>query len=153
MNRYSMRLPVITACLAAVLSASAFTASEPLKAIIASYLQIHAKLVTDKTDGIKAPAEAIVKQAQAMGPSGEKIAKAAAAVGVAGDLKAARDAFGGLSDAVIAAAQAEGPATLKELGAKLAFCPMVNRSWVQTDEKLRNPYYGSLMLECGEFKK
>ena len=153
MNRYSMRLPVVAACLAALLSVSAFAASEPLKAIIGSYLEIHAKLSTDKADGIKAPAQAIVKQAQAMGPGGEKIAKAAAALGAAADLKAARDAFGGLSDAVIAAAQAEGPATLKELGAKLAFCPMVNRSWVQKDEKLRNPYYGSTMLECGEFKK
>jgi hypothetical protein len=153
MNRYSTRLPVVTACLAALMSVSALTASAPLKAIIGSYLEIHAKLINDKNDGIKAPAEAIVKQAQAMGPAGEKIAKAAAAVAAAADLKAARDAFGGLSDAVIAAAQAEGPATLKELGARLAFCPMVNRSWIQKDEKLRNPYYGSSMLECGEFKK
>ena len=30
---------------------------------------------------------------------------------------------------------------------------MVKRSWLQKDEKIRNPYYGSTMLECGEFKK
>ena len=101
MNRYSTRLPVVAACLAALLSVSALATSEPLKAIIGSYLEIHAKLSNDKNDGIKAPAEAIVKQAQALGPAGQKIAKAAAAVGAAGDLKSARDAFGGLSDAVI----------------------------------------------------
>ena len=153
MNRYLPRLLVIGACLLTMPGLSMVKASEPLKAIIASYLEIHGKLVTDKTDGIKPPAEAIQKQAAAMGASGTAIAKAAAAVVASTDLKTAREAFGGLSDAVIAAARADGPATMKELNAKVAFCPMVNRSWVQTDEKIRNPYYGSLMLECGEFKK
>ena len=35
---------------------------------------------------------------------------------------------------------------------KIAYCPMVRQSWLQKDEKIRNPYYGSTMLECGEFK-
>jgi hypothetical protein len=30
---------------------------------------------------------------------------------------------------------------------------MVQRSWLQKDEKISNPYYGSAMLTCGEFKK
>jgi len=127
--------------------------AEPLTAIIESYLQIHGQLTTDKTDGVKAAAAAIVKQAETMGANGAAIGKAAAAVASAADLKAARQAFGPLSDAVIAAVSASGPATSKELGLKLAFCPMVNRSWLQKDEKIRNPYYGSTMLECGEIKK
>jgi Protein of unknown function (DUF3347) len=153
MNRYLTRLLLVGCMVAPLLGLTARAASEPLKAIIASYLQIHAKLVTDKIDGIKAPAEAIQKQAAALGAGGAPIAKAAAAIAASSDLKTAREAFGGLSDAVIAAARAAGPATMQELRAKIAFCPMVNRSWVQTDEKLRNPYYGSSMLECGEFKK
>ena len=65
--------------------------------------------------------------------------------------RAARDAFGALSDAVVAAAKAEG---WKDLGdAKLAFCPMARRPWLQKEDKIRNPYYGSAMLDCGEFKK
>ena len=79
------------------------------------------------------------------------MAKAAKAVGESTDIKVAREAFGALSDAVIAAAKAEG---WKDLGdTKLAFCPMVKRAWLQKEEKIRNPYFGSTMLECGEFKK
>jgi hypothetical protein len=25
-------------------------------------------------------------------------------------------------------------------------------SWLQKEDKVRNPYYGTLMLECGELK-
>ena len=77
--------------------------------------------------------------------------KTAKAVADAPDLKAAREAFGPLSDAVVAAAKAEG---WKDLGdVKLAYCPMVKRSWLQKDEKINNPYYGTAMATCGEFKK
>ena len=125
-------------------------ASEQMKAIVASYLEIHAVLAADKIDGIKAPAQAIATQASAMGPGGAAIVKAAMAVERARDLKAAREAFAPLSEAVIAGAKAEGWNDLGDV--KLAFCPMVKASWLQKGDKIRNPYYGSTMLECGEFK-
>jgi hypothetical protein len=155
--RCTKLLFVTVVCLAAVSVARPLEANrhvaEPLKAIVESYLQIHGQLIIDKTDGVKTSANAIVKQAEAMGATGTAIGKAAAAVASAADLRAARQAFGPLSDAVIAAVSASGPATSKELGLKLAFCPMVNRSWLQKEDKIRNPYYGSTMLECGEIKK
>lgn len=132
-------------------AASAVQASDAMKAIVGSYLEIHAQLATDKIDSIKAPATALAARAAGLGDGGADMAKAAKAVAGASDIKAARDAFGVLSDAVVAAAKAEG---WKDLGdAKLAFCPMVRRSWLQKDDKIRNPYYGSAMLDCGEFKK
>lgn len=130
--------------------AAALRASDAVKAIVESYLEIHARLAADKLDGVKAPAASIVRTAGAMGQSGAAIAKAAKAVEDAADLKTAREAFGPLSEAVIAAAQAEG---LQGLGVKQAFCPMVKRSWLQKEDKIRNPYYGSAMLECGEIRK
>jgi len=126
--------------------------AEPLRAIIESYLQIHHQLISDQTDGVKAAATEIAKLAGSMGTSGAAIAKAAASVAAAGDVKATRQAFGPLSDAVIGAA-ASDPALSKELRLKVAFCPMVNRSWLQKEDKVRNPYYGSTMLECGEIKQ
>jgi hypothetical protein len=36
-------------------------------------------------------------------------------------------------------------------GVRVAYCPMVRKSWVQMDGPLANPYYGSAMLGCGEF--
>ena len=134
-----------------VLGVSALQASDAMKAIVGSYLEVHAQLAADKTDGIKAPATAIATQATALGESGAAMAKAAKTVADAPDIKAARDAFGVLTDAVVAAAKADG---WKDLGdVKLAYCPMVRRSWLQKDEKINNPYYGPAMSTCGEFKK
>lgn len=134
---------------AAVASTTAF-ASESTKAIVASYLQIHAALSADKTDNVKPAAQAIAKEGVRMGAGGEAIVKAAEAMESAGDLKAARAALGPLSDAVIAAASADDWKDLA--GVKIGFCPMVNKSWIQKDGKVSNPYYGSEMLTCGELK-
>ena len=85
-----------------------------------------------------------------MGKDGADIAKAASSLEKASDLKSAREAFGALTDAVLAAGNAEGWKDVE--GVKLTFCPMVNRSWLQKDAQIRNPYYGKAMLTCGEFK-
>lgn len=133
-----------------VVGSGVVRASEDLKAIVASYLEIHEQLANDKIDGVKGPARAIAERAASMGKRGEPIAKAASALAGAGDVKGAREAFGALSDAVIAAGNAEQWKDTSPV--KLAYCPMVNRSWLQKDDKIRNPYYGSQMATCGEFK-
>ena len=139
-------------CVAAVgIVSGAAQASDALKAVVGSYLEIHVQLAADKVDAIKTPAAAIATAASSMGQPGEAIVKAAKAVEQAADLERAREAFGPLSDAVIAAARAEGWKDLD--GVKVAFCPMVNRSWLQKDEKIRNPYYGAAMLECGQIRE
>jgi len=124
--------------------------SGDLKAVVASYLEIQAQLADDKIDGIKGPAAAIAASAASMGEPGAAIVTAAKAVEEAADLQTAREAFGPLSDAVIAAAKAGGWQGLDDV--KLAYCPMVNGSWLQREPTIRNPYYGSAMLTCGEFK-
>jgi hypothetical protein len=140
-------------CLTAMVAAAGamLQASDAMKAIVASYMEIQSALASDKTDGIQPAAKAIGEQASRMGTKGAAIAKAATAVQTAADIKAARMAFGELSDAVIAAANAEGWKDLPDT--KVAFCPMANKSWLQKDAKIRNPYLGSAMLTCGEIKK
>ena len=139
------------ACAAAfAIVSSGAEASEILKAVVAPYLEVQAQLAADKVDGIKASAAAISTAASSLGKPGEAIVEAAKALEQAADLDAAREAFGPLSDAVIAAAKAEGWTGLDDV--KVAFCPMVNRSWLQKGEKIRNPFYGSAMLTCGEIK-
>lgn len=139
-----------TALTATLALAPAAHASGNLEAVVSSYLEIHAQLAADKIDDIKAPAAAIAKSAASMGESGKAIATAARAVEQAGNLETAREAFAPLSDAVIAAAKAEGWQGLDDV--KLAYCPMVKGSWLQKDAAVRNPYYGSKMLTCGEIK-
>jgi Cu(I)/Ag(I) efflux system membrane fusion protein len=61
-------------------------------------------------------------------------------------LKDARAAFEKLSDKAtqLAAGQA---------GYYVVHCPMLKKDWVQTSEKIANPYYGKEMATCGEIKK
>jgi hypothetical protein len=139
---------VLIALVVAFGAATGVSASESVQAIVNSYLEMHAALAADKVEGVKAPAAAIAAEAGRMGASGATIAKAARDVEQAKDLKAARAAFGPLSDAVIVAAKA---ANLGDV--KVAYCPMVKQSWLQKEDKIKNPYYGSQMLTCGEFKK
>lgn len=143
------RLAAFIICL--LIAHSTVSASEALSAVVTSYLEIQAQLAVDKVDAIKAPSAAIASKAAGLGKEGAAVAKAAKSVEGAKDLVAARDAFGALSDAVIAAARAEG---FKDLsGVKVAFCPMVKKSWLQKEEQIRNPYFGTAMSSCGEFKK
>jgi membrane fusion protein, copper/silver efflux system len=145
---------VVAAAIVAVLlcTGASLHASEAMKAIVASYMDIHGRLFRDNLDGIKQSAAAIEQQATRMGATGANLAKAAKGMEAAADLKAAREAFGSLSDAVIAAGKAEGWKDVPDV--KVAYCPMVNKSWLQKDgTTIRNPYFGPAMPTCGEFKK
>lgn len=143
---------LLAALIALVLAPAvpAFQGADALKPILASYLEIQSQLAADKIDGVGRAAAAIGSNAAGLGAERARpIVKAAKALETAADLKTAREAFGPLSDAVIAAARAEGKPVD---GVKIGFCSMVNRSWLQKDGKIQNPYYGSAMLECGELK-
>ena len=144
------KLPILLLTVAALAGARGIHASESLKAIVQSYITIQSQLASDKTDDVKGQARVIAAQAKSMGSGGADIAKAAASLEAAADLKASRDAFAALTTAVLAAGKAEGWKDVD--GVRLAYCPMVDRSWLQKDDKIRNPYYGSQMLTCGEFK-
>jgi hypothetical protein len=130
---------------------SAVSTSDELKAAVATYFQIQKQLAADTIDGVKDAATTLAGQSDKLGEGGPAVAKAAKALGEAGDLKAAREAFGPLSDAIVAAAKAEGWKDVSD--AKLMYCPMVKRQWLQADATIRNPYFGKSMLSCGEIKK
>jgi hypothetical protein len=129
-------------------SALAAQTATPAQGVVASYLEIQAALVNDSLEGVPAAARILAAQSAKLGASGAPVAKAAKAVAAAEDLKAARAAFGPLSEAVIAVVKADSSAH----DVKMAYCPMADASWLQKEEKIRNPYYGSSMLSCGEFR-
>ncbi len=82
----------------------------------------------------------------------KKLGDAVAALPKDPDLEAVRKAFLPISSAMIELEKKFGH-TGKKLHF-LMFCPMANDGdgahWLQDFEDLRNPYYGSEMLECGE---
>lgn len=138
------RIAVVAAALAALaVPASAAVAD----GLAAPYLHIQVALANDSTDGVAEAARTIAAEAAGMGEQAEAIGAAAETLADAADLQSARDAFGPLSDALIAYGREVGFGELR-----LAYCPMVDKEWLQATSEIRNPFYGSMMLTCGEFR-
>jgi hypothetical protein len=125
-------------------------AAELPKALIEPYLKVQTALAADKFEGIAANATAIEAAAIALGKDAEKLAGSAKKLAGAKDIAAARSAFGDVSEALVAYAEK----TKSALGADvhIAFCPMVNKPWLQKDKEIKNPYYGAAMLSCGSLR-
>lgn len=136
------------AAIAAALAALAVPASAAVAdGLAAPYLHIQVALANDSTDGVAEAARAIAAEAAGMGEQAAAIGAAAEALADTTDLQSARDAFGPLSDALIVYARDIGFGELR-----LAYCPMVDKEWLQATSEIRNPFYGSMMLTCGEFR-
>ena len=114
--------------------------------VVGPYLTIQSALVKDDLQPVSAAAKALQKSAGRLGGDGEALAAAAAKTAEAKSLEAARAAFSDLSTALIAYADN----TKQPIEGKIvAFCPMANKSWVQADGTIANPYYGKAMSTCG----
>lgn len=133
----------------------------PFGAMMAGYDSIHSALASDKTDGLAGMAQTVAGAARLLGTSAPEPSKgfyAAIATEAehvaanAGDLTKARQSFGELSKATISLLVAN-PELAK--GRVVIECPMTKnyRKWLQTDETVRNPHYGTAMLECGTISK
>ena len=131
---------VITAGISPVVAAVADGLAQP-------YLHIQLALANDSMDGVADAAQRIVTEAAKLGATAKSIGTAAASISAAADINSARAAFGPLSDALITYGEEVGFGVLK-----VAYCPMVRKSWVQENGAILNPFYGSMMLNCGEFR-
>ncbi len=139
-----LRIATLVLAMAAVgVPASAAVAD----GLAAPYLHIQVALANDSTDGVAEAARTIATEAVRMGAQAAAIGAAAEALAETTDLQSARDAFGPLSDALIVYGREVGFGELR-----LAYCPMVDREWLQATSEIRNPFYGSMMLTCGEFR-
>ena len=126
-------IPLVTLCVA--LSSALIQAaplSETDKQFLARYDKIRGALVADDLGAARTAAGEL-------GDEGADLAKSSS-------LKEARVAFEKLSDKAkqLAAGQS---------GYYLAHCPMLKKDWVQTSDKISNPYGGKEMVTCGEIKK
>lgn len=131
-------------------SAAPVLAAEPLGPIVDAYLRIQRALADDAMEPVKPAADAVAAAAGSLGEAGRELRQAASALARAGDLSGAREAFGALSEALLAYA-CSARVSLGE-GVRVAYCPMVGKSWVQKGRTIANPYGGRSMQTCGEFK-
>ena len=121
------------------------TASDEMAEILGHYFAIGDLLAHDKTDEVTKLAKEMTQRLDKLVKALQKIQTASDGLKVE-DLKQARDGFGPLSEAVLT--------YVKEFGfsgkAYSFFCPMVKQSWLQENDQIGNPYYGSKMYKCGE---
>jgi hypothetical protein len=99
--------------------------------------------------GVVAQATAVRQAAAALGAPGHAVETAAADLGKQTTITDARRAFGEMNDALIR--YVKDARTPLGAGVRIAYCPMLRKSWLQMDGPLANPYYGAKMLGCGEF--
>ena len=120
--------------------------------LLSPYLAMQSALASDALDTAKAQAKDMMEVTGHAGALPELLHNMLAAE----TLEAFRKPyFETLSNAMIAAVKANPDAFAG--GLYLMHCPMVyedrGADWLQSDQKLMNPYYGSMMLHCGELKE
>jgi hypothetical protein len=118
--------------------------------VVGPYLAIQTALVNDQLAPVSGAAKTLQKSAAGLGADGQALATAAGKAAGAKNIEAARAAFADLSSALIAYAEK----TKQPVEGKIvAFCPMANKSWVQAEGTIANPYYGKSMSTCGNKTK
>ena len=142
---------LMTACAPAPQTSSTPPAGSTMPAsIVDPYLAIEDGLARDNIDQLRANAGNLATAAAALGSPAVKIDTAAVQLASATDIDDARDKFGTLSDAVVA--YMDGLHLKPGEGVRQAYCPMKQKPWLQKGDAIANPYYGSSMLTCGNFK-
>ena len=120
--------------------------------ILGHYFKIQAALAGDTTTGIDDAARSIVQVADSVepGPEQQKLfaQMAEAARKLQGlDLEEARTEFFNLSKPLLAYLHQHYQGDQEYFR---FYCDMAKKGWIQAENDLRNPYYGSSMLKCGE---
>ena len=117
---------------------------------IAAYFKVHKALSQDRFP--ETGKDILVKAISEL-KAEEKVLNAVSNVYSAKSIKDARSAFKVLSDYLIKIANEGSLAS----DTNLAHCPMAfdgkGGFWLQSGDKVENPYYGSKMYRCGEIKK
>lgn len=128
-----------------------------LRPMLTAYDQAHAALTSDKLDGVAEAGRAIAEAARAGRAlvTDQTLAAWLSDLEMKGrmlegtDIEAVRLTYGELSKALVGVVSAVAP--LRE-GRFVFQCPMAKgyQKWTQREPSLRNPYFGSAMLTCGD---
>lgn len=129
--------------------------------LVAPYLSIQKALAGDDLKAAQVGAQAFLKAMEKAPHEGEAHEEAAdlrepvKTISGAPEIKVARTAFLDISRQMTSLIQHVG--VTKDTPLFTAFCPMAFNNkggqWIQSDKKVANPYYGSMMLRCGSIKE
>ena len=79
-----------------------------------------------------------------------KILADAGSIAALKDISKQRETFASLSTSMISLAKA---AKITDAIIYVDYCPMKKSSWLSDEKAIKNPYYGSAMLTCGNVKE
>jgi len=124
--------------------------SELPHSLLDPYLRIADALANDSLDGVQQAAGELTTESTKLGAPGMRIQTAAAQMTSPGELADARTKFANLSVALDT--YMKGFKMTLPDGVRSAYCPMKQKPWIQEGDVIRNPYYGTEMSTCGEFR-
>ncbi|GGE57685.1 hypothetical protein GCM10011413_25120 [Pedobacter psychrotolerans] len=131
--------------------------------LLTAYYDVKNALATDKKDTATEKAKVLLTKVDAIPhkdlPAAQhalwieqaKIIKAKASeLAVAKDIKLQRKSFESLSSAMIKTIRTIG---FNNATVYVQHCPMAKASWLNEKENIENPYYGSMMFDCGDISE
>jgi hypothetical protein len=136
--KYLAKLDVTTTKAAAPAGAAS-TKNESCCELVDKYLPVSAALAADDLNKAKTAAAELAQQAASDGMA--SVAQAAHTIAEAKDISTARSALKGLTADLEPMADGSSYVVMT--------CPMAQADWIQSDNNVRNPYYGKSMLTCG----
>lgn len=121
--------------------------------MLSSYLNIKNALVTGDANSAASNADLFLRTVNTLDfkviseGNVHILSKDAGKISATKDLKKQRDYFASLSSNMATVAKAF---KLSDKPVYVQYCPMQKATWLSTEKQIRNPYYGSAMLTCGE---
>ena len=121
--------------------------------LLTYYYNIKNALVAGNANNASLAATAFVKAASIVDhniiaeSSINALVKDAAKIAATTDIKKQRESFAGFSTNMATLAKA---VKLTDKPVYYAYCPMKKAYWLSSEKAIKNPYYGSAMLTCGE---
>ena len=129
------------------------SSTQQLSQLLALYYNIKNALVAGDAGSAASNADEFVKTVNAIDlkviseGNAHILAKDAGRISTTKDLRKQREYFAGFSSNMAAVAKSLRPGTQPIY---LQYCPMKKASWLSSEKQIRNPYFGSSMLTCGE---
>lgn len=121
--------------------------------LLSHYYNIKNALVAGDANTAASNADAFVKTANSVDykviseGNISTLVKDAGKISQSKDLKKQREYFANFSSNMITVAKA---ISLSDQPVYEAYCPMKKAYWLSGEKEIKNPYYGSSMLTCGE---
>ena len=151
--RYALALIFIITCSVITIAGAANNVEQEQYApasLVVPYLKIQTELATDSFTSVQQHASEMLKELAGWGSLGLALGDTVRRLERADSIDEARIALAVVTDALLRHSKARGLDLPDEI--RVVYCPMKQQSWLQEGEDIRNPYYGSAMLDCGEFR-